>query len=347
MRDEARARRSMKKLLTVPALVLFLVGAALYARREWSLPGNPAPEMLVEIPRGIGVRGIVRLLQEKGVIKNGHAALAYIFYSGSRNNLQAGEYLFDRPMTIPEVVGKLANGAIYLHRFTVPEGLTTAVIARKWEEEGFGSEEEFVKASEAALDSVRRFDEKAASVEGYLFPETYSFPRRTTARQAVQVMIARFRQIAARLQQTVPTQKWPLNLRDTVILASLIEMEAAQADERPLVGSVYLNRLRLNILLQCYPAVIYALEQAGRYRGKLTAADLQFNSPYNTYLNSGLPPGPITNPGYPSLVAAIQPAATNYFYFVRTGESRHIFSETLTAHNRAVAAYRRSRNAAN
>jgi UPF0755 protein len=161
----------------------------------------------------------------------------------------------------------------------------------------------------------------------------------------IEAMVARFQQTLSRLQQVLPSDKWPLNPRNTVILASLVETEAAQPDERPVIASVYLNRLNRHILLQCDPTVIYALEAADRYRGKLTLADLQFRSPYNTYVNPGLPPGPIANPGYASLLAAIQPARTSYLFFVRTLESRHTFSETLDAHNRAVAAYRKWRKA--
>ena len=120
---------------------------------------------------------------------------------------------------------------------------------------------------------------------------------------------------------------------------------SAQPDERPMVASVYLNRLNRHVLLQCDPTVIYALAQADQYTGKLTLADLKFKSPYNTYVNPGLPPSAIANPGYPSLLAAIQPADTNYLYFVRTIEARHTFSETLAAHNRAVVAYRKLKKA--
>jgi UPF0755 protein len=134
-------------------------------------------------------------------------------------------------------------------------------------------------------------------------------------------------------------------MRDTVILASVVESEAAHADERPLVASVYLNRLDRRMLLQCDPTVIYALALENKYNGSLTLADLRFQSPYNTYVSPGLPPGPISNPGYASLLAAVQPATTNYLFFVRTLESRHTFSETLAAHNRAVAAYRKMRGA--
>ena len=160
-------------------------------------------------------------------------------------------------------------------------------------------------------------------------------------------MIDRFREMVARLKQTVPESSWPHGLHDTTIVASLVESEAAHADERPLIASVYLNRLNRHILLQCDPTVIYALDLANKYRGTLTLADLRFESPYNTYVKPGLPPGPIMNPGYPSLLAAVQPASTNYLYFVRTDEGRHTFSETLAAHNRAVAAYRKLQRAAN
>jgi UPF0755 protein len=334
----------MKKLLLlILILVITLAGLAIYARREWRVVGNPAEGGLVEIPHGLGARGIVGLLAGKKVISNRYAGLAYILYSRNRNKLQAGEYLFDRPMTIAEVIDKIASGAVYLHKFTVPEGLTTAAIAQKWQEDGFGTAEQFMKAAEDSTELVRRFDSGATSVQGYLFPETYSFPKDTVARQVIEAMVARFQQTLGHLQQVLPSDKWPLNPRNTVILASLVETEAAQADERPVIASVYLNRLNRHILLQCDPTVIYALEQADRYRGKLTLADLQFKSPYNTYVNPGLPPGPIANPGYASLLAAIQPAMTSYLFFVRTVESRHTFSETLAAHNRAVAAYRKLR----
>src|SRR5262245_58514130 len=332
-----------KLLLFFLILVATMGGIAIYARQEWRVVGNPAEGGLVEIPHGLGARGIVGLLAGKKVIPNRYAALVYIFYSGARNKLQAGEYLFDRPLTTPEVIDKIASGAVYLHKFTVPEGLTLAAIAQKWQEDGFGTAEEFIKAAENATELVRPFDDKATSVEGYLFPETYSFSRHTSPRQVIEAMVARFQQTLNRLQQVLPSDKWPLSPRNTVILASLVETEAAQADERPLVASVYLNRLNQHILLQCDPTVIYALEQADRYRGKLTLADLQFKSPYNTYVSPGLPPGPIANPGYASLLAAIQPAMTSYLFFVRTVESRHTFSETLAAHNRAVAAYRKLR----
>ncbi len=332
----------MKKFLIILFLFIFLgAGLALYVRRELRVPGTPAEGLIIEIPRGLGAREIVGLLKDKKVIQNPAVAFAYILFTGRRHKLQAGEYLFDHPQTIPQVVYELANGLVFLHRFTVAEGLTIESTAQKWQQQGFGSEEEFKKAAADALGLVHRFDNKAVSVEGYLFPETYSFPAHTAARQMIDSMVARFQQTVAKLRQVVPEDRWPLPLHDTVILASMIETEAALPEERSIIASVYLNRLNRHILLQCDPTVIYALAQAARYQGRLTLADLQFKSPYNTYVYPGLPPGPIANPGYASLVAAIQPATTNYLYFVRTAQEHHTFSETLAAHNKAVAAYRK------
>jgi UPF0755 protein len=332
----------MRRVLITLAVLLFAAsGFALYLRHEWRTRGRAADGGIVEIPRGLRTREILGLLHDQKVIRNGYSALGYLFYSGARHRLQAGEYLFDQPLTIPEVIAKLTSGAVVLHKLTVPEGLTTEAIAHKWQEDGFGSAEDFMKAASGAVDLVQRFDKDAVSVEGYLFPETYSFRKHTPARQAIEAMVGRFQQVVGKLQQAAPVDQWPLNLHDTVILASLVETEAAQADERPLVASVYMNRLNRHILLQCDPTVIYALEQADQYHGTLTLADLRFKSPYNTYMTPGLPPGPIANPGYPSLLAAVQPATTNYFFFVRTFESRHTFSETIADHNRAVVAYRK------
>src|SRR5579871_6331290 len=171
----------MKRLsfIVLTVVLAALTGSALALHHEWHTAGQPADGGTVEIPRGLGTREIVGLLQDKKVIPNGTSALAYIFYSGARHKLQAGEYLFDQPMTIPEVIGKLASGAVVLHKFTVPEGLTAAVMAQKWEEQGFGTAGEFSDAVAGALDFVHQVDPAAVSAEGYLFPETYLLRKHT------------------------------------------------------------------------------------------------------------------------------------------------------------------------
>ena len=150
--------------------------------------------------------------------------------------------------------------------------------------------------------------------------------------------------IQVALEQEVPREDWPLDLNDTLKLASLVESEVAVADERALVASVFMNRLDRNMRLECDPTVVYALIQDGSYRGRLLLVDLEFDSPYNTYRYPSLPPGAISNPGYQSMLAAVRPAETDYIFFVRTEGGRHAFSRTLAEHNRAVAEYRRMTN---
>jgi UPF0755 protein len=332
----------MRKLALFALLVIVAAaGAGFYIRQQLQLPYPvETSNTIVEIPRGMRARDLVGLLQSRNVVRDQYVTLFYLLYSGERNRLQAGEYQFDHPMTVREVIRKIASGNVLLHKFTVPEGLTLDDTAAKWQEQGFGTAKDFADAAYQPVGKIKDLDPNADSLEGYLFPETYSFPAHTSARQAVDAMVSRFKNVIERLEKEVPRQDWPLEMRDTVILASLIESEAAHEDERQLVASVYLNRLNRKVLLQCDPTVIYALAQADQYTGKLTLADLKFPSPFNTYVHPGLPPGPIMNPGYPSLRAAIQPAATNYLFFVRTIDGRHTFSENLAAHNRAVAAYR-------
>jgi UPF0755 protein len=332
------SRTSVLALLSVVGLAL---GAYVYLQQQFKVvePLRSTPTV-VEIPAGLRAREVVRMLHEAGLIADEKVAMAYLILSGNRSNLRAGEYQFDNPMTVPEVLDKLVRGEIRLHRFTVPEGLTVGETAVKWEEQGFGTAAEFVEAAKDAVPLVKDFDSAATSVEGYLFPETYSFPARTTAAAAVKAMVTRFRHVIAKLEEQTPSESWPRDLRQTVILASLVETEAVHDVERPIIASVYLNRLTRSILLQCDPTVVYVLKQQNRYKGRLTTADLKVDSPYNTYRYPGLPPTAIANPGRKSLEAAIKPAATTHLFFVRTEGGRHTFTDTLAAHNRAVAAYR-------
>jgi UPF0755 protein len=340
----------VKKLVRLLAVLLFLivcagVGGYFYLQQQFRIPhSSGAVPVIIEISKGSGTRDVLRLLREHNIILNEYVALGYLALSGSRGKLQAGEYMFDMPMTVGEVLEKIANGRIYLHKFTVPEGLTVRDTAARWEEQGFGSADGFLSAAEASVSLIHDLDKDADSLEGYLFPETYSFPIRTTPAKAVAAMVGRFHEVIAKLQQRIPPDQWPPNLHQTVILASIVESEAAHDDERATIASVYQNRLMKNMLLQCDTTVIYALARENKYRGTLLLKDLKFNSSYNTYVYPGLPPGAIMNPGYESLTAALQPAKTNYIYFVRTNGGRHTFSETLAAHNKAVALYRAMRS---
>jgi len=336
----------MMKLARVLLTLFFLmvgVGAAgyFYLLPQYHVPHSTGKEsVIVEISKGAGAQEVVRLLHDRNIIDNEYLAMSYLALTGDRGNLQAGEYLFDRPMSVSEVLDKIANGRVYLHKFTVPEGVTVRQTAQKWEEQGFGPADDFLSAANSSVALVHDLDPVAQSLEGYLFPETYSFPVRVTAQEAVAAMVARFHEVIGKLHESIPPDQWPANLRQAVILASIVESEAAEDDERTMIASVYQNRLIKKMRLQCDTTVIYALERENRYRGKLTLKDLKFDSRYNTYVYGGLPPSAITNPGYESLAAAIRPAKTNYIFFVRTTGGRHTFSETLAAHNTAVRKYR-------
>ena len=339
-----RNRRFLIRLLLV--LVVTGLFGYLYLEREMGKLHTPTSTESFEIPPGLSARNVVKMLKERGVVADERLTMAYLIVSGKRTSLRAGEYRFDQPVRTRDAIDALVKGAVYLHRFTVPEGLTVAEVGKAWEEQGFGKADEFAMAAQESLDLVQDLegDAKAPSVEGYLFPETYYFAIRTSPRHAIEAMVERFRAVMAQLEQRFPLETWTLSARDTLILASLVEEEAAVEDERPLIASVFLNRIKLRMLLQCDPTVVYALEKSNKYQGRLTRTDLKFDSPYNTYRYSGLPPGAIANPGMRAIEAVIRPASTRYLYFVRTAGGRHTFSENLAAHNRAVSAYRAMTN---
>jgi UPF0755 protein len=199
---------------------------------------------------------------------------------------------------------------------------------------GLGTAQGFASAArDASL--VRGFDPRASDLEGYLFPDTYRVPRRTTAHDLVAKMVARFEQVAGP-EWRDRAKASGLTVRQAATLASLVEKETALPDERPLVAAVYRNRLKKGMALQCDPTVIYAVQRAGRYTGNLSRADLAFDSPYNTYRRVGLPPGPIAAPGKASLEAAAAPADVAFLYFVSRNDGSHAFAETLAEHNRNV-----------
>jgi UPF0755 protein len=251
--------------------------------------------------------------------------------------LKAGEYRFERAASPLDVVARLMRGDVYLQAVTFPEGLTVREMAALFESQGLGAAKAFSDAAGQA-DLVRAFDDRARDLEGYLFPDTYRVPRKTTAPDLVKQMVARFTQVFG-AEQREAAKASGTTVREIVTLASLVEKETAVPDERPIVAAVYRNRLRIGMGLQCDPTVIYALQRAGRFTGNLTRADLAFDSPYNTYRRAGLPPGPIASPGKASLEAALAPADVPYLYFVSRNDGSHAFATTLSEHNRNVQQY--------
>jgi UPF0755 protein len=323
------------------AILLVMLAAAAGGGAWWANARVRAPyrsatdaETFVDIPAGTGPVGIGARLVAAGVVQDAWTFRIAVLVSGRARELKAGEYRFDAPMTALDVIDKIARGDVYTRLLTFREGLTIAEMAAVFEERGFGVAADFVKAAQnAAL--IHDLDPSARDLEGYLFPETYALPRNTPASEVVAQMVAGFsKAFDAELRAAAAADG--LTVRQVVTLASLVEKETAAAAERPLVAAVYRNRLRIRMGMQADPTVIYALQKADRYDGNLSKADLQFDSPYNTYRYAGLPPGPIAAPGRASLEAVVKPAAVDYLYFVSRNDGTHVFATTLAEHNRNV-----------
>ena len=320
-------------------VILGVVAAAGFAGRLYKQTNQPfkgyeGTEQFVTIDPGLSTRAIAERLIDAGVVTNNVTFRAALWRTGRARSLQAGEFRFDRPMTPAEVIEKIARGDVYHRRVTFPEGKSIQEMSRIYEQQGFGKASAFVEAARDTS-AIRDIDPAATDLEGYLFPETYALPRDADAAKLAGIMVARFRQVfTPEMQQAA--QALDLTPRQAVTLASLVEKETALPSERPMVAAVYLNRLKIGMGMQADPTVIYALQRAGRYDGNLRRDDLQFDSPYNTYRYSGLPPGPIASPGLASLQAAVAPAKVDYLYFVSRNDGSHVFARTLAEHNENV-----------
>jgi UPF0755 protein len=317
-------------------LGLFLLALLAAGAAAWLVlaPYGPQTETFVNIAPGSSVIAIGRMLETAGVVRSRYAFDMVRWLR--RGRLQAGVYLFDHPAPVTEVYARIARGDVVTISLTVPEGANVFDIAARVEHAGLGTRQDFMAAATSQTGLIADLDPGATSLEGYLFPDTYRFPPTVTAVQIVTAMVKRFRLAAGQLGLKV-------GVHQVVTIASLVERETAVDAERPLVASVFLNRLAKNMPLQTDPSVIYGLELAGKWRGTIYASDLTRDTPYNTYVHAGLPPGPVANPGVPSLRAAIDPAKTNYLYFVAAGtdaQGHALFAETLDEHNRNVAEYR-------
>ena len=316
--------------------LLLLIAAAAVAAYIVLAPFGPSSQVFVEIPPGTPTTKIAALLEQSGIVRS---KLAFdVLHKAEGGTLKAGEYRFDHPATMREVYGRLVRGDVYTVSITFPEGSDLFDMAQRLQAAGFGLKEGFIAAARANVSMIADLDPQAASLEGYLFPDTYRFSRHATPTEIQRAMVRRFRQVARELGLNGDDHR-------IVTLASLVERETPIAAERPLVASVFVNRLAKDMPLMTDPSVIYAALLAGTYRGTIYETDLQSDSPYNTYKHAGLPPGPICSPGAGSLKAAMHPAQTDYLYFVAasanpSGKSR--FSATLAQHAQDVEAYRKS-----
>lgn len=319
------------------AIILIIVlGVAGWFTWAALLPVGPSQATFVLLRPGWTTRHIARELQHDGIIRSANAFLL-LHYAQGLGSLKAGEYKFENPANALEVRRRLMRGDVYVRTVQVPEGYNIYDIAAVVEQAGLGTAADFITAAKGDLFLIKDLDPHATTLEGYLFPDTYHFTRIDTAHEIVAGMVHRFRQEAQKIGLLRQG-----DIHRIVTVASIVEKETAVPEERPLVASVYENRLARNMLLGADPSVVYAALLAGRYRGTIYLSDLQFDSPYNTYKYAGLPPGPIANPGAASLQAAMNPAQTEFLFFVSDNNGHHRFSRTAEEHERNVAAYRRA-----
>jgi UPF0755 protein len=322
-------------------LIVALAAAGWFA---WALlsPTEPPGKTFVMLHPGYSTRRIASELKAAGVIRSEEAFILW-HYIRRRRSLKAGEYLFEKPANIIDLQKRLRRGDVYFHTVVVPEGFTIFDIARAVEAAGLGTAEDFLKVAQSDTALVADLAPNAPSLEGYLFPDTYEFSRMQSMHDMAASMVKQFRQVGRQIGLIQESTGGPdADLERTVIMASIIEKETAVAEERPLVASVYYNRLAKRIALDADPSIIYAELLAGTYSGGLHHDDMRFNSPYNTYTHAGLPPGPIGNPGKSALEAALHPAQSDYLYFVADAQGHHRFARTMEEHNKNVAAYRRA-----
>ena len=321
-----------------PLLALLVIG--LTGVLLWFLArpyGAFSEVVILEFPKGTSSAGMAAELAHAGVIRfRWQFLLARALRPGAR--LQAGEYRFDSDASVWTVFDRIARGDVFFYELTVPEGSNIFDIAQSIDQLGILNGSDFLReARNPAL--IHDLAPTAPSLEGYLFPSTYRLTRTTTIPQLCRMMTDLFRKQWHALQSAGD----PAPVNETVTLASLVEKETGVPEERPIVASVYKNRLGLGMALDCDPTTIYAAMIENRYRGVIHKSDLDSTNEYNTYRHPGLPPGPIANPGLDSLKAALAPAATNYLYFVAKpdGSGGHHFSPNITEHDKAVLEYRR------
>jgi UPF0755 protein len=321
----------LRKLLAF----VFLAGLAFAGWLTWGIyaPMQPSGQKTLLLHPGWSARRIATELKAAGVVRSTTAFM--VWHRLHPRWLRAGEYGFVNAASIPEIHARIVRGDFLIRTVVVPEGYTMFDVATAVEDAGLGKREDFLKVAQTETSLVSDFAPNAKSLEGFLFPDTYQFNRTQSMEDIASAMVHRFRKEAESLG--LKGDILPL-----VTMASIVEKETGNSDERNVVASVYYNRLQKKIALDADPTVIYAHLLDGTYKGALHHSDMEIKSPYNTYRYPGMPPGPIGNPGHAALAAAMQPATSDYLFFVADGNGHHRFARNLQEHNRNVAKFRQA-----
>ncbi|MGW8323892.1 MAG: endolytic transglycosylase MltG, partial [Thermodesulfobacteriota bacterium] len=325
------------KILGTLVLFLVILGMGVYAYYNLPYDDQMRPVHVV-VPEGATLDQTAGLLEDQGVIRFHPVFSRIVWVMGQDRNIRAGEYNLHSSMSPRQVLQMLCRGEVVLHKVTIPEGFTVKQIATLLEKSGVASAQKIL-AENREVGLIETFGFEGDSLEGYLFPDTYYFARGLPPEEILKAMVQRFHSVyGPRLRAR--QAEMGRSLHEVVTMASVVEKETSSRKEMPLVASVLVNRLRIGMPLQCDPTVIYGIED---FDGNLTREHLLRPNPYNTYVNKGLPPGPICNPGLDALKAVLYPADTAYLYFVSKNDGTHLFSPTLKEHNRAVEEYQKRR----
>ncbi len=327
-------------LLLIILLAVFSVNFTLELLRYADTPaGTDNDKKIVMVLPGWGLQTISAELSDAELVKSSLKFKLFAMLKGYDKKIRAGEYQLSRSMSPREILEMMVSGKVYLHRLTIPEGYCLRQISAEVGRSGLVREKAFADAA-ADREFIRKKLPEASDLEGYLFPDTYYFPKGVSAQTILSAMLSR--------TDTVFRQEWKqrakemnLSVHQVLTLASVIEKETGLASERPIISSVFHNRLKLGMRLDSDPTVIYGIEN---FNGNITKKDLETPTPYNTYKIHGLPPGPIASPGASSIEAALYPADTDFLYFVAKGDGSHQFSKTLEEHRQAVKKYQLRKN---
>lgn len=329
-----------KRFISLALGLFFLVGVFLFLGLGFYLI-RPAEEggakRVVVVREGVSLKEVARELEKKKIITSKSLFELWAKMMGASKRIKAGEYLLSPEMAPIKIFEILTRGAVIIHSITIPEGYAKKQIAELLESKNLVDKQEFLTwANNTSF--LKKYGISAPSLEGYLYPETYKFARGLSASSIIDVMVRRFWQVVGPLKKRA--DEVGMDLSEVVTLASIVEKETGRPNERPLIASVFLNRLKRGMRLASDPTVIYGIEN---FNGNLRRKDLDTPTPYNTYIIRGLPPGPICNPGLESIKAVLYPAKTDYLYFVSKNDGTHHFSKTLSEHNNAVRIYQKNR----
>ncbi|MDE0331251.1 MAG: endolytic transglycosylase MltG [Nitrospinae bacterium] len=332
--------RRLGKILVVlfSSIILVAFIGYQYLEAEFNRPANlqAGEAKRVHVRSGMSFTQILELLENGGLIKNPGLFHLQARLRGGAKSIQAGVYELKSSMPPREIYRYLSEGRVARRTFTVPEGYNVREIARTIQRAKLASEAEIIRLSRNPS-FLKELEISAASIEGYLFPDTYHFPVDAEAKKILSFMVRTMRKkFSPALRKQAKAMGFTIH--QTLTLASIIEKETSLSSERPLIAAVFINRLKRKMRLQSDPTVIYGLPH---FDGNITKKDLRYDSPYNTYLYRGLPPGPIASPGLESIKSALNPANVKYLYFVATKDGGHRFSRTYREHRRAVNRYQR------